>query len=696
VPFYTRPDGGPTSWQAVISTPTSADSYREFLLEFADFQLAYRADGTPVNPPAKKEIGLPFLLETAPQCPGGVPRPCPEAVSADDPGTMSVNYRNEPVALRVRKPDNTQAAGEAGDLSHVFRSDVTRADPAFNTQPTFYPALNKDVKPGDPFTPLLRAYENDRVQMRILVGGFEEGHNFSVHGIKWLFEPDDPNSGWRNNQMMGISEHYEFIVPKLAKNAIGAQDYLYQPGAATDDLWNGLWGLMRAYNSVRSDLVPLPNNPNGFGPAIANPGDFNGVCPKIAPVKNFDVTAVSSQDALPDGTLVYNPRTNRGGKLHDPTAIIYVRTGDLDAAGKLKPGVPVEPLILRANAGDCINVTLNNRLHDLLPDLDGFNTLPMIVEKFNNNQLMPSFDVGLHPQLVFQDVTRSNGINAGFNPVQTAKPGLKTTYQWYAGEMTIHPTTQVATGKPIEFGATNLVSSDPIKHPGKGAIGALIIEPQGATWIEDANARAQATVTKPDGTSFREMVLMFQNDVNLRFGDRFNALQQPEAVPNTAEAEDPEDSGQKAFNYRTEPLWKRMDFEPDTKLEETRKLDFTNVLSNAQVNGDPVTPVFTAKAGTPVRFRILMPGGHARNNVFQLHGHIWEEEPYTNASSQLGSNPLSEWKGAQYGIGPSSHFDLLLKNGAGGMFGVPGDYLYRTQQSFQFDGGLWGIFRVVR
>ncbi len=42
----------------------------------------------------------------------------PRAVSADDPGTMVVNYRNEPLALRVRDPHtNTQAAGQAGDLS---------------------------------------------------------------------------------------------------------------------------------------------------------------------------------------------------------------------------------------------------------------------------------------------------------------------------------------------------------------------------------------------------------------------------------------------------------------------------------------------------------------------------------------------------------------------------------------------------
>ena len=43
----------------------------------------------------------------------------PEAVSAADPGTMTVNYRNEPVALRAQDPSNNQqAAGDAGDLSN--------------------------------------------------------------------------------------------------------------------------------------------------------------------------------------------------------------------------------------------------------------------------------------------------------------------------------------------------------------------------------------------------------------------------------------------------------------------------------------------------------------------------------------------------------------------------------------------------
>ncbi len=720
--FGTRFDGGPTSWRADILTANSIDSYREFLLEFADFQLAYKAGGgvnaqgqpvpdpaNAINPPGRKEVGLPFLLAPPDKCPvtegneANAPNPpCPEAISADDVGTMVVNYRNEPIALRLRNPGtNTQATGDAGDLSHVYRSDVTRADAAFNTQPTFYPHLTGGLFNKDPFTPLLRAYEDDKVQIRILVGAHEEGHNFGVHGIKWLFEPSDRNSGYRNNQMMGISEHFEFIVPTLPKSSLGSfADYLYQPGSSVDDQWNGLWGIMRAYNRTQNDLQPLPNNTDGHGPVISNVGDFNGVCPKTAPGRNFDISAVTAQNALPNGRLeftgqnghnfnVTDPDTSQThqGPLNDPTAILYVRTSDLDSNGKLLSGVPVEPLILRANAGDCLEVTLRNKLPATLPERDGFNTLPMIVNDFNANQIRPSNHVGLHPQLVFFDVTRSNGINVGFNKVQTAQPNHTTTYQWYAGDMTVRPD-GFGFSTPIEFGATNLQSSDPIKHSNKSAIASLIIEPQGATWIEDSNSRAQATVFKPDGTSFREFVLFFQNDINMRFGD-------DTAVPNLAGGEDPEDSGQKAFNYRTEPLWTRLNFWPATPLEQTRDLIFTNALSNAQIGGlNPVTPLFTAAAGTPLRFRILMPGGHSRNSVFNLHGHVWEELPYANGSTILGHNPFSEWKGSQFGIGPGSHFDLLPKYGAGGRFLIRGDYLYRNQQSFMFDAGMWGVFRV--
>ena len=46
-----------------------------------------------------------------------------------DVGTMTVNYRNEPAALRLYNPSTLSlASGNAGDSSMIFSSQVTRSD----------------------------------------------------------------------------------------------------------------------------------------------------------------------------------------------------------------------------------------------------------------------------------------------------------------------------------------------------------------------------------------------------------------------------------------------------------------------------------------------------------------------------------------------------------------------------------------
>ena len=74
-------------------------------------------------------------------------------------------------------------------------------------------------------------------------------------------------------------------------------------------------------------------------------------------------------------------------------------------------------------------------------------------------------------------------------------------------------------------------------------------------------------------------------------------------------------------------------------------------------------------------------------------GHHWNFEPWTKNSTVLGVNPFTFEIGSQGGIGPTRHLNLLTK--AGGLNSITGDYLYRTQDSFNFSGGLWGIFRVT-
>ncbi|MFQ5494739.1 MAG: copper oxidase, partial [Phycisphaerae bacterium] len=691
-----RFDGGPTSFHADILMAEPADSYREFLLEFADTQLAYQAgsqggSGLPsgggptfprpytaadfakggrspgegfddptkaIDPPGVKlddEFGVRV-------CPGGVPPPCPEAVSDEGTTNMSVNYRNEPMEPRLRDPvTGRRAAGDQGDVAHVFRSMI-RKDPKQNVQPSAYPPLTAGVEGIDPFTPILRAYENDKVQVRVLVGAHTDLHNFSVHGVHWLFELSDPNSGYRNSQPMGISEHFEFgfTMPPM-EGTLEYYDYLYRPDAGTDGLEKGgLWGLVRCYDgdmAMRTDMLTLPNNPLGRSPAGQR------VCPSSAPVREYSVTAVTAGQVLPGGTLVYNSRATSGGPIDDPAAMLYVRSEDLDVNGKLKPGVPIEPLVLRANAGECIHVTLHNALDTTTAPFTGMNNA--------------SKDVGLHAQLVAINMgVDDDGINVGQNLLQTVGLGGSTTYQWYAGRLE-KAADGTMKGVPVEFGATNLMPADQCEHVRKGMVGALIIEPEGSTWVEDADSRASATVTKPDGSSFRDFVLMFQDTIRLRSALGFDLGKFPTAI-----------------NYRTEPMWQRMAYVPGATVKQINNLDFTNSLSNVQVGSDPQTPIFTAEVGMPVRFRLLHPGG-AMPHTFHIHGHVWEEEPYVDNSTRIGSNPLSEWKGAVAGHGPTSHLNLVLKHGAGGKFAVAGDYLYRAGTAEEFDTGIWGIFRVT-
>ncbi|HEX2077474.1 MAG TPA: hypothetical protein VHG08_07180 [Longimicrobium sp.] len=907
--FGTRPDGGPTSWRADILYADTSKSFREFNLQVADFALAYGAEGfrgsigriPPINPPGKDEVGLPHLLRPPFARNGGPPGACPndslpacpELISADDPGTMLVNYRNEPLAMRIRDPaDNKHANGLAGDLSFAFSSKRDRADARFHQMGPY--AAPPGVLARDPFTPLLRVYEDDRVRVNVLVGAHEEGHNFGIRGTRWLFEPLDPSSGWRGSQMAAISEYFGFrLTPMLGDTLEKRSDFVYE-SAATDDRWNGAWGLVRVYrtrqrtlcvlnvgpcprleaasssaalsarvaqevakevpqddaeriaaddtdaaealsltaaraeaarpDSVRAALDGAPaspdpeddsawrgslatlesqealdprfavstavaaspsttawsaadsvdggygNQPRGgfdydqfeytfadstervttsvtpparFGLASAGvlsyaqepegvPGEyemagpkwtgtgrgrgFDGVCPRVAPVRFYDVTAIQAS-RLPGGRLVYNSRTANGGPLVDSAAILYVLTSDLRRG--LLTSQP-DPLVLRASAGECVLVRLRNRLNNPLPDPRGWNTLPPIVDQFNANQVRPSWRVGLHPQLLAYHVHRSGGSAVGLNHHTTVPPDEWRWYVWYAGDLRTVDGGFRAT--PVEFGAVNLLSSDPIEHASKGAIGALVVEPRRSTWQLDPGSRVRATISTPDST-FRELVALWQDDLNLQFGssvtlrrydcdpdermteDETSVCQATngagtvsfaagDPVPNLAEAEDPEDSGQKALDYRTEPMWLRMGFAPNAELGLTRRFDFRASLTDALVGGRPQTPVLEAWKGEAVRFRILQSGGHARNHVFNLHGHVWEEEPYEGRSLRLGSNPFTEWKGARDGHGPGNHHDILLRNGAGGRYTRAIEYLFRDQASFLFDGGIWGILSV--
>lgn len=119
------------------------------------------------------------------------------------------------------------------------------------------------------------------------------------------------------------------------------------------------------------------------------------------------------------------------------------------------------------------------------------------------------------------------------------------------------------------------------------------------------------------------------------------------------------------------------------------------MLSNQllQPSQDPQTPIFRADVGDSVRFRLTHPFGTGTSQVFSLHGHVWQRNPYTNDSTTIGDNKLTQWIGSRDNHGATDHFDLVVDK-AGGEFGQAGDYLYSVFQPLQARQGPWGIFRV--
>ena len=249
---------------------------------------------------------------------------------------------------------------------------------------------------------------------------------------------------------------------------------------------------------------------------------------------------------------------------------------------------------------------------------------------------------------------------------------------------------------PVEYGSINLLPADPLLQHTQGLYGALIIEPLGSTWSDDEAYLTSATVTKRDNTKFRDLVAITLKHVVGRGKN---------AVGNTV----------LGFNYKSEYLDYRFNEKTKPSQVPLKNKNMACILSNSWIPdgkpgqriGEPQTPVFQADPGIATRFRMLYPGGAETNGEIPvIHGHVWQEEPYSEESREIGFNPLSQWQGARMGHGPTHSFDVVLERvdpnvsggavgtPAGGPFEITGDYLIATMQAGNMRQGEWALFRV--
>ncbi|GJM32049.1 MAG: multicopper oxidase [Saprospiraceae bacterium] len=732
-----REDGGPTSFQAIIETApdSETESYREFALEFQELQLAYTAESkADLSPypaiPSDATTNQSFLQSVAAyngwfDAPFAISPPSvPQIISQGGSiGTYSVNYRNEPMFLRLSDPASQRlgefktAAYPAGDASFGYSSQIERADPAFNKQPqngsyispynnVKYPKhpLTPGMQDKDPFTPLLRAYENDRIQVRTLVGAHEVPHIFAINDLPWLFEPSNENSGYRSSQMMSISEHFEMNFSLPGNNGNPTADYLYNTSTDNAGINGGVWGMIRSYpkNSQQDSLAAMSTN------AIGSTSTKDCGCPDNAPVRSFTVEANLVATLNAGKPLVYNTRDT----LFDPNAMVFVKRAE---AFNGKP-IPVnafpsghfEPLVLRARAGECIEVLLENKIDPSSPYFK-----EVVQVGYTNTQeqgngrdfqlsITASPNVGMHAQLLSYDPNKSDGMNVGMNDSQSVAPGASRKYAWYAGRW------EKGTPIDMEYGTVLLTSSDVMEQYARGLFGALVIEPKGATWTADQGTEVSATVKHQD-QQFREFVIFHQDNVIQKTIDGSKTV----SADNTF-----------AVNFRSEPLLyryfanaeavSRAGGNPSFNIlnltyndaanpkgadqQMTYQLTYDGTANNSlempRIYDDPETAIFVAGKGVPVRLRLLKPGGAGNPETFLLTGHGFQEEPYKDGSSVIGDNPESQWFGSRPQMAGVNCFDVVIDQ-AGGEKAVIGDYLYRIYQTGPFTQGMWGLVRVT-
>lgn len=563
-----------TSGTKAVIRRRDGTSFREFALFVHDFALLFDKNGKPLNPP---------------EVPG----------SHDDPGVMGINYRCEPMRERLYQND---------DPAYLFSSHVH----------------------CDPATPILETYPGDELVIRLLDGAHEEQHSFNAAGLSWHKEIEDVFSPYAAAQTIGISEAFNIRI----NEPYGDGDYLYYYGGI-DDVWLGLWGIIRAYSRRTDCLLPLCKGKESIQPLPFCPG-------RDSVVRKYEIAAIQKD-------VSYNKYGD-----HDPNGLIFVPLADVDQV--LSGKYPPKPLILRANAGDFIEVTLHNLLGpEGSVEYFDYPTVPL------DKPHEPSIRVSLNPQFLKYDNVRDSGINVGYNnKEQTVGYGESKKYLWYADK---------------EYGTCLLQSFGDLRnHRYHGLFGMIIIEPPAAKWYGDswfacADHEEQVVVTAPGVETFREFAVLIQNGIRLVDAEG-------ELIKTTAEegeAPDDEDTGEKGYNYRSERFANR--------LKEDNRI--SRVFSS-KYHGDPSTPLFKAYTGDRVIIRAGMPADKPRNTGFAVHGHMWREQP---------DDPHSRVIPLQGAISIGSRYDMELRDGAS----CPGDYLYRSGSlKWDVESGMWGIFRVTK
>jgi hypothetical protein len=331
-------------------------------------------------------------------------------------------------------------------------------------------------------------------------------------------------------------------------------------------------------------------------------------------------------------------------------ATMYSLTQD-EAA--IKAGTkPVVPLVIRANAGDCLKVTMHNDL-----PTDNWTWT------WGSGSTRAGFNIG---NVLYNPQTSFGGA-IGYDPDSTVAPGGSRTYVYYVDK---------------ELGTNLILNMGNESSWRAGAYGALIAEPAGSVYEDPFTGQPLqsgifADIFPGSGSPFREYVTLFSDrEPLLGHSIMVYYLDSDHSYTDYSEAsltdrEPADEGGSGNGNCGANPcadpfpLW---------------------LAKSNSVNGgnDPATPLFEAFAGDPVRWRVANAAG---DNVisFQVSGHEFPLDHGLTGAQDIEARTLVA----------GETFDAYLVNGAGGATHATGDFEYNMGRDPLIKSGDWGIFRVL-
>lgn len=354
------------------------------------------------------------------------------------------------------------------------------------------------------------------------------------------------------------------------------------------------------------------------------------------------------------------------------------------------------PLFIRANEGEVVRLTLENRLPHKFPCTDFDIQQPRckgVCPPPEKNQECNTAECALHVHLVKFDAICADGAATGWNYITGPVPGKKMIYRWWVDE---------------EFGTCffhdHLFANFRQRH---GLFGALIAEPKGAEYFapEQYLPSEQSTPDQPQRLSSGiEAVVRYQHQGVTRefrefcfgladFVPLFTPDHHPLHKPNVPGAHG--DQGWMAMNYRCEPIRERR--VPSDQLPQTPLGDPAWWFSSRQheeeheetvtfAHPEPSTDIFRTYPNEPIRIR-LVQGSHEEQHSFQIHGMRWRRFRYEENSPLRNQQTL--------GISEAFTFHINPSEAASGAPYGHGDYLWKSSSADDLWCGVWGFIRAL-